>query len=83
MMWGYDGFGYGGGGMGIGMLLFWGLIVFGVVLLARGFGGMSGSVASVPTVRDQTPLDVLGERYARGEINKAEFEQKRNDLKGL
>ena len=68
--------------MGIGMLLFWGLIIFGIVMLARGFGGTSGSVATVPTVPDKTPLDVLGERYARGEINKAEFEQKRNDLKG-
>src|SRR3990172_1398545 len=80
MMWGYDGFGFGGGGMGIGMLLFWGLIIFGIVILARGFGGSSGSGASVPTVRDRTPLDVLGERYARGEIDKAEFAQKRNDL---
>lgn len=80
MMWGYDGFGYGGGGMGIGMLLFWGLIIFGIVMLARGFGGSFGSGASVPAVRARTPLDVLGERYARGEIDKAEFAQKRNDL---
>ncbi|MBE0619009.1 MAG: SHOCT domain-containing protein [Burkholderiales bacterium] len=79
-MWGYDGFGFGGGGMGIGMLLFWGLIIFGVVMLARGFGGSSGSGASVAALRDRTPLDVLGERYARGEIGNAEFAQKRNDL---
>lgn len=80
MMWGYDGFGFGGGGMGIGMLLFWGLVIFGVVMLARGFGGSSNSVAGVPIVRDKTPLDILGERYARGEIDKAEFAQKRSDL---
>ena len=80
MMWGYDGFGFGGGGMGIGMLLFWGLIIVGVVMLARGFGGASGSGAGVPTARDKTPLDILRERYARGEIDKAEFAQKRSDL---
>ncbi len=80
MMWGYDGFGFGGGGMGIGMLLFWGLIIFAIVMLARGFGGSSSSSASAPTVRDKTPLDVLGERYARGEIDKTEFAQKRGDL---
>lgn len=80
MMWGYDGFGFGGGGMGIGMLLLWGLVIFGVMVLARGFGGSSSSSVSVPTVRDKTPLDVLGERYARGEIDKAEFAQKRSDL---
>ena len=82
MMWGYDGFGYGGGGMGIGMLLFWGLIIFGIVMLVRGFGGTSSSVAGVPRVRDKSPLDILGERYAKGEIDKTEFEQKRNDLRG-
>ena len=80
MMWGYDGFGFGGGGMGIGMLLFWGLIIFGIVMLARGFGGTSTASASLPVVRAKTPLDVLGERYARGEIDKAEFAQKRSDL---
>jgi putative membrane protein len=66
--------------MGIGMLLFWGLVIFGVVMLARGFGGPSNSVAGIPIGRDKTPLDVLGERYARGEIDKAEFAQKRSDL---
>ena len=66
--------------MGIGMLLFWGLIIFGVVMLARGFGGSSSSGAGVPTVRDKTPLDILRGRYARGEIDKAEFVQKRSDL---
>ena len=81
MMWGYDGFGYGGLGMGIGMLLFWGLIIFAIVMLVRAFGGKSSSGGSEPRVRDKTPLDILGERYARGEIDKAEFEQKRDDLK--
>lgn len=80
MMWGYDGIGFGGGGMGIDMLLFWGLIIFGIVMLARGFGGLSGSGESAPALRDKTPLDVLSERYARGEIDKAEFAQKRGDL---
>ena len=80
MMWGYDGFGFGGGGMGIGMVLFWGLIIFGIVMLARGFGGRSRATSSEFKARDKTPQDILGERYARGEIDKAEFEQKRSDL---
>jgi putative membrane protein len=77
MMWGFDGFGF-GGGMGIGMLLFWGLIIFAIVMLARGFGRTSN--AGEP--RGKTPLDILGERYARGEIELNEFRQKRSDLSG-
>ena len=78
MMWGFDGFGMGWGGMGIGMLLFWGLIIAAIVVLVRGFGAGPGKSAS--TVRDNTPLDILRERYARGEVDKNEFEQKRRDI---
>lgn len=78
MMWGYDGFGYGGYGMGIGMLLFWGLIIVAIVMLVRGFGGTSKGNA--PRLPEKTALDILRERYARGEIDKAEFEEKRRDL---
>ena len=79
MMWGYDGFGFGGVGMGVGMLVFWALIIGAVVVLVRAFGGgRSGGSESPP--RGRTALDILGERYARGEIDKNEFEQKRRDL---
>jgi len=78
MMWGYDGFGWGGFGMGIGMLLFWGLIIFVIVLLVRGFGSQQHPAEL--RLRDKTALDILGERYARGEIDKSEFEEKRRDL---
>lgn len=78
MMWGFDGFGFGGGGMGFGMLLIWGLVIAAIVVLVRGFGAGPGKSAS--RVRDSTPLDILRERYARGEIDKNEFEQKRRDI---
>jgi len=80
MMWGYDGTGFGGGAMGIGMLLFLGLIVVVIVVLARGVGSRAGAAESRP--RDKTALDILNERYARGEIDRQEFEVKRNDLGG-
>ncbi len=75
-MWGYDGFG--GGGMGIGMILFWGLIIAGIVMLARGFGGRPAGSES--KAAERTPLDILDERYAKGEIDKREFDERRRDL---
>src|SRR3972149_814178 len=78
MMWGYDGFGMGWGGTGIGMLLFWGLIIAAIAILARGFG--ERPAGNEPRLREKKPLDILGEPYAKGEIDKREFEKKRRDL---
>ncbi len=68
------------GAMRIGMLLFWGLIIVLIVTLARGFDGKSAGNEFRP--RERTALDILGERYARGEIDRSEFEQRCGDLKG-
>jgi putative membrane protein len=63
---------------GIGMILFWGLLIAGVVMLVRWLGG-SGAGAG-PRGSGRTALDILRERYAKGEIDQHEFEQKRRDL---
>lgn len=78
-MWG--GYDYGWGwGMGFGMIsmvLFWVLVILGIVILVK-------SIAASTTGADRTPaktaLDILKERYARGEIGRDEFEQKKRDL---
>lgn len=75
-MWEYMN-GYGWGGMGFGMIgvsLFWILLIVAVVMLIKGTG------ASSDQRREQTALDILRERYARGEIEREEFEQKKRDL---
>ena len=78
MMGGY-GWG-GGGGFGIvGMLLWWVLIVLGIVLLVKWL--FSGGPAGGRTTGDRA-LEILMERYARGEIDKKEFEEKKRDLRG-
>lgn len=73
-MWGYmnEGMGF---GMGLGMLLVWAALIALIVVLARLVMG-GGSSAQ----RERTALDILGERYARGEIGRDEFEQKKRDL---
>ncbi len=85
--------GYGGWQMGPGMMgnwgmgwfgmifivIFWVLVIVGLVFLikwliqttsSRKTGGRMGSSA----------IEILKERYARGEIDKAEFEAKKSDL---
>lgn len=72
----------GPGWMGLGwvfMVLFWVLIILGVVALLRWFGISSDGSRNAPR---KTPLDILQERYARGEIERDEYEQKRRDLEG-
>jgi putative membrane protein len=81
------GFGFGWGGMifgGLLMLLFWGvviaLVVFAVRALTRSGSGQATPPAGSPgQTRDQA-LEILRERYARGEISKDEFNSMRQDL---
>jgi len=75
-MWGYMD-GYGWGGMGLGMLLFWGLLIAGIVALIK---CSMGSGACGKRESEKSALDILKERYARGEIEREEFEQKKRDL---
>ena len=60
-MWGDAGFGWGWGmGFGmIGMVLFWGLVIFGIVVLVKRVGGSPGS-SGTPALK--TALDILDER---------------------
>lgn len=66
------------GGFGwVFMILFWGLVIWGIVSLVRGdFGNDNHRNRST----EKSPLDILKERYAKGEINKEEFEEKKKDL---
>jgi len=52
-------------------------IIIAVILLAKGYYGPAMKEGG-PT--GETPLDVLKKRYARGEISKEEFEEKKRDL---
>lgn len=62
---------YGWGWMSLGMVLFWALVILGIAVLAK-------SLASAPPT--ENVRDILMARYARGEIEREEFEQKKRDL---
>jgi putative membrane protein len=75
---GMMGWGSGWGWLGILlMVIVWALVILGIIALIRWLwtGGPRHGAPSGPS-----PLDILKARYARGEINKEEFEQKKKDL---
>ncbi|OFZ96506.1 MAG: electron transporter RnfE [Betaproteobacteria bacterium RIFCSPLOWO2_02_67_12] len=80
-MWGEMGsmgWGWGWGMLGaVHMVLWWVLIVLGIAVLVK---WLVGSPRGGDRSGGRGALDILKERYARGEINKDEFEQKRRDL---
>lgn len=76
-MWG--GYDY-GWGMGFGMIsvvLFWVLVILGIVILVKWISGASSGPGQTAA---KTALDILKERYARSEIGRDEFEQKKRDI---
>ncbi|MCB2147329.1 MAG: SHOCT domain-containing protein [Deltaproteobacteria bacterium] len=72
--WGHMmGYGYGGGFMWIIVLALVGVIIY-FLLQASKSKSPDGSVM-------ETPLEILKKRYAKGEIDKEEFDRKKEDLK--
>lgn len=76
MGYGYGpGWGYMGTGGWIFMVLFWILVVFGIVALVR-----LGIHGGRHHRGEKSALEILKERYAKGEIDRKEFEEKKKDL---
>lgn len=65
------GFGFGP----IYMLLFWGVLIIGLVALIRWLVNSEQNKN-----QEKSALDILKERYAKGEIDRKEFEDKKKDL---
>lgn len=74
-----------GGAGWIGTVLFWILLVLAVIWLWRALDvgrilRNQSSDRSAPERESSKALDIAKERYARGEINKEEFEQLKRNL---
>lgn len=78
-----DMWGWGWGQMIFGsimMVAFWGGIILLVVLLVRWLAAPGRGAAPQPGPAGKSALDILKERFARGEIDTAEFEERRRAL---
>lgn len=71
MHWGWVGLG------AVHMVLFWGFLILAILVLAK---WLFGKNPETNAPRDKAPLEILKERYARGELERDEFEQRRRDL---
>jgi len=74
---------WGAGWMGLGgfgMLLFWILILAGIVMLVRWLSGSGGSQDRSDTAPDA--VELLRQRYARGEIDRDTYRRMLEDLTG-
>jgi putative membrane protein len=69
-----------GGGMGIVMIIFWIVLIGAFILLISGvINGIRGSQQK-DEGDSRKPIEILKQRYARGEIDRAEYEVKRRNL---
>lgn len=81
MMMGWD-MGWNGGWMIFGslmMILFWGGLIALLVLAMRGLTN-AGAGSHEMRPQNQTPLQILQTRYAKGEIDRQEYEQMRGEI---
>ena len=71
--WGHMmGYGYGGGFMWLIVLVLVGVVIYFLLQVSKSKGS-AGSII-------ETPLDILKKRYAKGEIDKEEFDRREKDL---
>ncbi|HKJ71827.1 MAG TPA: SHOCT domain-containing protein [Gammaproteobacteria bacterium] len=80
-MYGHDGFWMWGFG-GIFMILFWILVILAIAALVRWLAVTGSHAGGGPGSGGgrRRALEVLEERYARGEIEREEYLQKKEDL---
>lgn len=60
------------------MVAFWGLVVWALVAIFR---GTSGSDDRITEGRTRDPLEILDERFARGEIDAEEYRARQDVLR--
>ncbi len=80
MMYEFGNQGWGAGGwifMAVAMVIFWAIVVFGVIALVRYVGHNHRNDPSIP----KDPESILKERFAKGEIDEESFRKSIATLK--
>ena len=72
--------GIGFAGMGLGWILWIAVLVFVVVILARSFTSR-GHHTEPPAAQGENAMDILRQRYAKGELSEKEFHRMAEQLK--
>ena len=78
--------GFGFGGLGFILMLFFWVAIIGLAvwllssLFPRAKGTSSTLCAAQRSAPSESPLEILKQRYARGEVSRAEYEGVRRDL---
>lgn len=72
MMWGFGWW---------GMMFFWILVIIGIFFFVKWIVDQGRGNRKIVTGEDSA-IEILNKRYAKGEIDKEEFEQKKKDLTG-
>jgi len=57
-------------------ILFWAVIIYGAIYLLSRLAKNSSGV----NAKQETPIEILKKRYARGEIDAEEFAKRKKDL---
>jgi putative membrane protein len=67
--------------MGVSMVLFWGLLIVGIVVLVRYLRTDGTSRHRSPPAHPANPEELLAERFARGEIGEQEYHERLETLR--
>ena len=65
---------------GLGMILFWVVVIAGIIWLVMALGGSNLQLPK-QSKNGQSAREILDQRYARGEIDREEYETMKQDLK--
>lgn len=63
-----------------GGMFFWIAMLIAIIILVTVLARKSGKAGDRPAPNQESPLDILKKRYARGELTEGEFERMKREI---